>query len=215
MRVLLFTGKGGVGKTTAAAATAALAARRGLQDAGAVHRRRALAGRRAGRRRAGRSRSRSPSGLYVQQVDTQRRFERSWGEVRDYLLTVLDDRRRRRARRPRSSPCCRAPTRCWRCSRSATRCARGAGTSSSSTARRRPRRCGCSPCPRRWAGIVQPVFPTERRVARSLRPVLGRVAGVPRAAPTRRCSTRSAACTRSWPRCARCSPTRAPPCGWC
>ena len=31
MRVLLFTGKGGVGKTTTAAATAALAASRGLK----------------------------------------------------------------------------------------------------------------------------------------------------------------------------------------
>ena len=31
MRILMFTGKGGVGKSTVAAATAALAARRGLR----------------------------------------------------------------------------------------------------------------------------------------------------------------------------------------
>ncbi len=29
-------------------------------------------------------------GLFVQQVDAQRRFERSWGDIQRYLLTVLD-----------------------------------------------------------------------------------------------------------------------------
>ena len=28
--------------------------------------------------------------LWVHQVDTQRRFERSWGEIQGYLLSVLD-----------------------------------------------------------------------------------------------------------------------------
>ncbi|GAA1019316.1 arsenic-transporting ATPase [Acrocarpospora pleiomorpha] len=90
MRVLLFTGKGGVGKTTAAAATATLAARRGLKtlvvstdtahslaDALAV----------------------PPSdepveaapGLYLQQVDTQRSLERHWGELQDYARAAFHE----------------------------------------------------------------------------------------------------------------------------
>ncbi|ETK36251.1 ArsA family ATPase [Microbispora sp. ATCC PTA-5024] len=88
MRVLLFTGKGGVGKTTAAAATATLAARRSLKtlvvstdtahslaDALAV------------------PHSDEPveaaPGLYLQQVDTQRSLERHWGELRDYAAGVF------------------------------------------------------------------------------------------------------------------------------
>ncbi|RJL31409.1 ArsA family ATPase [Bailinhaonella thermotolerans] len=88
MRVLLFTGKGGVGKTTAAAATATLAARRGhktlvvstdtahsLSDAFDV------------------PPSAEPAeiapGLFLQQVDTQKAVERSWGDLRGYALGVL------------------------------------------------------------------------------------------------------------------------------
>jgi arsenite-transporting ATPase len=28
--------------------------------------------------------------LWVQQIDAQRRFERSWGEIQGYLMSVLD-----------------------------------------------------------------------------------------------------------------------------
>ena len=89
MRVILFTGKGGVGKTTAAAGTAATRGRRGPAHPGAVHRRRALPRgrvRRADRRGADQVADR----LYVQQVDAQQRFERSWVEIQGYLLSVLD-----------------------------------------------------------------------------------------------------------------------------
>lgn len=92
MRVLLFTGKGGVGKTTTAAATAVRAARSGrktlvlstdpahsLADALGV----TLAG------SDGRPVEVEP-GLAVQQVDTRARARRWWGEVQDYLLDVLD-----------------------------------------------------------------------------------------------------------------------------
>ena len=88
MRVLLFTGKGGVGKTTTAAATAALAAARGrktlvlstdpahsLADALGVP--------------LGDEPTEVDTGLYALQVDTQAAFERSWGEVRSYLRDVL------------------------------------------------------------------------------------------------------------------------------
>lgn len=89
MRVLLFTGKGGVGKTTSAAATATLAAARGLKtlvlstdpahslsDAFGLP----LTG----------EPTEIDTGLYGQQVDTQRRFEESWREIRDYLASLLD-----------------------------------------------------------------------------------------------------------------------------
>ncbi|MDX6199251.1 MAG: arsenite/tail-anchored protein-transporting ATPase [Actinomycetota bacterium] len=89
MRVLLFTGKGGVGKTTASAATAALAASRGrktlvlstdpahsLADALGVP--------------LGSTPTEVDTGLYAMQVDAQGAFERSWREVQSYLLVVLE-----------------------------------------------------------------------------------------------------------------------------
>ncbi len=90
MRTLLFTGKGGVGKTTAAAATATLAARRGLKtlvvstdtahslaDALAV----APSGEPAEVTR----------GLYLQQVDTQKSMERHWGDLQDYARGLFTE----------------------------------------------------------------------------------------------------------------------------
>lgn len=89
MRVLLFTGKGGVGKTTTAAATAALAAARGrktlvlstdtahsLADAFGVT--------------IGAEPTEVDTGLYAVQVDTQAAFERTWRDVQDYLRGVLE-----------------------------------------------------------------------------------------------------------------------------
>jgi arsenite-transporting ATPase len=89
MRVLLFTGKGGVGKTTTAAATAAHIAANGhktlvvstdpahsLADAFEVP--------------LGDQPTEIDAGLYGQQVDTQRAFEASWREVQHYLLDVLE-----------------------------------------------------------------------------------------------------------------------------
>ncbi len=93
MRVLLFTGKGGVGKSTLAAGTAALAARAGHRtlvlstdaahsladafglpgDAGSLSEPAEVADR-----------------LWVQQVDAQLRFEQSWTDIQRYLLSVLD-----------------------------------------------------------------------------------------------------------------------------
>jgi arsenite-transporting ATPase len=89
-RVLLFTGKGGVGKTTVAAATATLAAREGhktlvvstdtahsLADALAVP--------------PSDDPAEAAPGLYVQQVNTQRALERHWGELREYARGVLTE----------------------------------------------------------------------------------------------------------------------------
>jgi arsenite/tail-anchored protein-transporting ATPase len=94
MRVLLFTGKGGVGKTTVAAATALRAAAAGqrvlicstdpahsLADALAVplgDEPAEIAGFADGGR------------LAAQQLDARSRLEESWAAIRDYVATVLD-----------------------------------------------------------------------------------------------------------------------------
>lgn len=88
-RLLLFTGKGGVGKTTTAAATAVLAARTGrrtlvlstdpahsLGDALDV----ALSDRPAP----------VTANLWGQELDARRRLEEQWGELRHYLAQLLD-----------------------------------------------------------------------------------------------------------------------------
>lgn len=89
MRILLFTGKGGVGKSTVAAGTAALAAARGrrtlILSTDAAH---SLAD--AYGTPVGPEPTQVAPDLYVQQVDAQRRFERSWAEIQGYLLTMLD-----------------------------------------------------------------------------------------------------------------------------
>ena len=92
VRILLFTGKGGVGKSTVAAGTAALAAAAGLRtlvlSTDAAH---SLADAFGCRRaRSVPSRPRSPTRLFVQQVDAQLRFEQSWADIQRYLLSVLD-----------------------------------------------------------------------------------------------------------------------------
>jgi arsenite-transporting ATPase len=93
LRVLLFTGKGGVGKTTVAAATALRAARSGLRtlvcstdpahslgDAFDVP--------------LGDAPAPMPGvgngALHGQQLDTRARLEESWAEVREYMTALLD-----------------------------------------------------------------------------------------------------------------------------
>ena len=89
MRIILFTGKGGVGKTTAAAGTATLAGRSGLKtlvmSTDAAH---SLAD--AFGVAAGPEPVEVGSHVWVQQVDAQRRFEHSWETVQGYLRSVLD-----------------------------------------------------------------------------------------------------------------------------
>jgi arsenite-transporting ATPase len=89
VRVLLFTGKGGVGKTTVAAATAAHAAAHGRKtlviSTDAAHSLGDAFGIQAGSEPV-----EVDTGLCVQQVDTQRRFEQTWREVQSWLVSVLD-----------------------------------------------------------------------------------------------------------------------------
>ena len=101
MRILLFTGKGGVGKSTVSAGTAAMAAARGMRtlvlstdaahslgDAFGLVDAQSSDGR--NERPLGSEPVEVAENLYVQHVDAQRRFEQSWAEVQGYLLTVLD-----------------------------------------------------------------------------------------------------------------------------
>ncbi|GIU88086.1 MAG: arsenic-transporting ATPase [Acidimicrobiia bacterium] len=89
MRILLFTGKGGVGKTTVAAATAAVAAASGrrtivcstdpahsLADAFDVP--------------LGDAPAQIAPRLWGQQLNARTRFEEAWDDVRSYVVDVLD-----------------------------------------------------------------------------------------------------------------------------
>lgn len=89
MRIILVTGKGGVGKTTVAAATALAAAEGGhrtlvtstdpahsLADALAFD--------------LGSDPTRVVEGLDGQQIDTQRQLDKYWGSIRRQLIDVLD-----------------------------------------------------------------------------------------------------------------------------
>ncbi|HEB89165.1 MAG TPA: ArsA family ATPase [Deltaproteobacteria bacterium] len=88
MRLLLYTGKGGVGKTTTAAATAALAAERGLRtlvvSADSAHSLGDVFG-----RSLGPERRRLAQGLDALEIDARQVIESQWGRVRDYLVDLL------------------------------------------------------------------------------------------------------------------------------
>src|SRR3954464_3850373 len=88
MRILLFTGKGGVGKTTVAAATALAAADAGKRtlvlSTDPAH---SLAD--AFDRALGSDPTSIVDGLYGQQLDATERLEEVWGEVQSYLIDLL------------------------------------------------------------------------------------------------------------------------------
>ncbi|WP_395659704.1 ArsA family ATPase [Nocardioides sp.] len=92
MRILLFTGKGGVGKSTVAAGTAALAAGEGhrtlVLSTDAAHSLADAYGCAPGA--IGAEPTEVADLLFVQQVDAQLRFEQSWADIQRYLLSVLD-----------------------------------------------------------------------------------------------------------------------------
>jgi arsenite/tail-anchored protein-transporting ATPase len=90
VRVVLFTGKGGVGKTTTAAAAAVHAARCGVKtlvvSADAAH---SLGDALAVR--LGAQPTEVAAGLFGQQVDPRARGEQSWRAIQEYLVAALDD----------------------------------------------------------------------------------------------------------------------------
>ena len=181
MPVLLFTGKGGVGKTTTSAATAALSALRGrktlvlstdpahsLADAFGVE--------------LGDEPTELGSGelgsLYGQQIDTQRAFEDSWREIQHYLrellqnggvdpieaeeLTVLPG-----AEEVLALVELRAQVSSGRWDSVVVDCAPTAET------------LRLLALPEALGWYMERVFPVERRVVRTLRPVLSHLARMP------------------------------------
>lgn len=90
MRVLLHTGKGGVGKTTVSAATALAAARRGhrtlVLSTDPAHSLADVLGLPIGPDPGEVS---GAPGLWAAQVDTRVRLEQAWAAIRDYLVGVL------------------------------------------------------------------------------------------------------------------------------
>lgn len=89
MRVILVTGKGGVGKTTVSAATAIRAADLGYRtlvtSTDPAH---SLAD--AFQVPLGDEPTQVSANLWAQQIDAQRRLEESWGDVRDHLTEFFD-----------------------------------------------------------------------------------------------------------------------------
>lgn len=89
MRVLLVTGKGGVGKTTVSAATAVTAAELGyrtlVMSTDPAH---SLAD--AFGLTFGDAPTQVTAHLQAQQIDSQQRLEESWGAVRDHLTELFD-----------------------------------------------------------------------------------------------------------------------------
>ncbi|HEV3226183.1 MAG TPA: ArsA family ATPase [Acidimicrobiales bacterium] len=89
MRVLLFTGKGGVGKTTTAAATALRCADAGLRtlvmSTDPAH---SLAD--AFGEALGPLPTAVTDHLWGQELDAQERMEESWGEIQDYLMEIFN-----------------------------------------------------------------------------------------------------------------------------
>jgi arsenite-transporting ATPase len=177
MRVLLFTGKGGVGKTTTAAGTAALGALSGRRtlvlSTDPAH---SLAD--AFGQPIENTPTRVDDDLFVQHIDSQRRFETSWADIQHYLMSVLDAAgvdpiaAEELAVLPGAEEVMallevrdQATAGCW--DLIVVDCAPTAET------------LRLLALPEALSWYMDRVFPAERRVIKALRPVLARVAGVP------------------------------------
>ena len=178
MRILLFTGKGGVGKTTVAAATAARTAASGLRtivlSTDPAH---SLADAfdAPARRRPDADRDR-PLGPAAQRARALRGGVGRRARVHGRRARLG---RRRRASRPRSSRSSPASTRCSRSPTSRRSRRRATTTSSSSTARRPRRRSACSRCPTCSAGTWTACSRRSAGSRKLARPVLDRLTSLP------------------------------------
>jgi arsenite-transporting ATPase len=177
VRIILFTGKGGVGKTTTAAGTAALAARAGARtlvlSTDAAHSLGDTFG-----AAIGAEPTPVAENLCVQQVDAQRQFEQSWLEVQAYLLSVLDSAgvdpitAEELTVLPGAEEVLallelRRQVRSERWDVVVVDCAPTAET------------LRLLALPEALGWYMDRIFPAERRVVRALRPVLAKAAGVP------------------------------------
>ena len=151
-RTILYTGKGGVGKTSVAAATARRCAAAGRRTHGLLDRPRALARRCARDVALGGEPTQIADGLWGQQVSAQEEMERNWSAVQDWLGDMLvragvDRISAEELTVPPGLDELFSLLQLKRHHESRTR-----WTSSSSTARRPARRCGCSRSPTSRAG---------------------------------------------------------------
>jgi len=89
MRILLYTGKGGVGKTTVAAATGLVLASRGLKtlvmSVDAAH---SLAD--SFEVEIGSEPVEVAPNLWAQQIDAQERLESNWREIQEYVIQLMN-----------------------------------------------------------------------------------------------------------------------------
>jgi arsenite-transporting ATPase len=89
VRILLFTGKGGVGKTTVAAATAVRAAERGhrtlVMSTDPAHSLADSFGTELGAEPRQLARN-----LWAEQIDSQARLEANWRDIQDYVVNLLN-----------------------------------------------------------------------------------------------------------------------------
>ncbi|MBV9292190.1 MAG: ArsA family ATPase [Frankiales bacterium] len=181
MRVLLFTGKGGVGKTTTSAATAASAAARGLKtlvlSTDPAHSLADALGVELGDEPTEIAAD-SLGGLYGMQIDTQRAFEASWREIQHYLREVLEQggvdpiEAEELTVLPGAEEVLallelRAQVSSGRWDVVVVDCAPTAET------------LRLLALPEALGWYMERVFPVERRMVRTLRPVLSHFAGVP------------------------------------
>src|SRR3954454_23786691 len=89
MRVILFTGKGGVGKTTVAASTAVRAARAGrrtlVMSTDPAH---SLGD--SFEAAIGSDPTAIDTALWAQQIDAQERLEDNWRDIQDYMFQLMN-----------------------------------------------------------------------------------------------------------------------------
>ena len=149
-RTILYTGKGGVGKTSVAAATARRCAAGGARtlvlSTDPAH---SLAD--SLQMPVGAEPTPVGDGLWAQQVQAQEELERHWSAVQEWLGGVLAERGvdRIAAEELTVPP---GGDELFSCCGSSATPSPASGTRSSSTARRPARRCGCSRSPTRRAG---------------------------------------------------------------
>ena len=91
-RTILYTGKGGVGKTSVAAATARRCAAAGRAHARHLHRPGALARRRPADARSRAAPTQVGPRLHAQQVQAQDEMEQHWSAVSEWLGGLLMER---------------------------------------------------------------------------------------------------------------------------